>query len=297
MAALFDTAIQFAFADDEEGLLETCHKIEAYFNFPKPNELVKNAEVPGGMYSNMVAQLKQLKSEDLLEDAMRLIPMVRRDAGLIPLVTPTSQIVGSQAVLVALDRKNGKPDYTTTNNQFISLVKGEYGKTPVAIDPTFREKITGSPEEKAYDVSSYKRPQNPVLEDMGGMPLASNNEEMLLLELLPSVANGFLRKRRAEEYEARRQDEAASAPVAEVVEEETTEPITGPTLVAPMGGRIISVNVKDGQTVKKGDLLLVYEAMKMENDVEAEKDDVVKRVLVSEGDVVSTNAPLIEFQD
>ncbi len=297
VAALFDTAIQFAFADDEEGLLETCHKIEAYFNFPKPNELVKNAEVPGGMYSNMVAQLKQLKSEDLLEDAMRLIPMVRRDAGLIPLVTPTSQIVGSQAVLVALDRKNGKPDYTTTNNQFISLVKGEYGKTPVAIDPTFREKITGSPEEKAYDVSSYKRPQNPVLEDMGGMPLASNNEEMLLLELLPSVANGFLRKRRAEEYEARRQDEAASAPVAEVVEEETTEPITGPTLVAPMGGRIISVNVKDGQTVKKGDLLLVYEAMKMENDVEAEKDDVVKRVLVSEGDVVSTNAPLIEFQD
>ena len=297
VAALFDTAIQFAFADDEEGLLETCHKIEAYFNFPKPNELVKNAEVPGGMYSNMVAQLKQLKSEDLLEDAMRLIPMVRRDAGLVPLVTPTSQIVGSQAVLVALDRKNGKPDYTTTNNQFISLVKGEYGKTPVAIDPTFREKITGSPEEKAYDVSSYKRPQNPVLEDMGGMPLASNNEEMLLLELLPSVANGFLRKRRAEEYEARRQDEAASAPVAEVVEEETTEPITGPTLVAPMGGRIISVNVKDGQTVKKGDLLLVYEAMKMENDVEAEKDDVVKRVLVSEGDVVSTNAPLIEFQD
>jgi len=297
VAALFDTAIQFAFADDEEGLLETCHKIEAYFNFPKPNELVKNAEVPGGMYSNMVAQLKQLKSEDLLEDAMRLIPMVRRDAGLIPLVTHTSQIVGSQAVLVALDRKNGKPDYTTTNNQFISLVKGEYGKTPVAIDPTFREKITGSPEEKAYDVSSYKRPQNPVLEDMGGMPLASNNEEMLLLELLPSVANGFLRKRRAEEYEARRQDEAASAPVAEVVEEETTEPITGPTLVAPMGGRIISVNVKDGQTVKKGDLLLVYEAMKMENDVEAEKDDVVKRVLVSEGDVVSTNAPLIEFQD
>lgn len=297
VAALFDTAIQFAFADDEEGLLETCHKIEAYFNFPKPNELVKNAEVPGGMYSNMVAQLKQLKSEDLLEDAMRLIPMVRRDAGLIPLVTPTSQIVGSQAVLVALDRKNGKPDYTTTNNQFISLVKGEYGKTPVAIDPAFREKITGSPEEKAYDVSSYKRPQNPVLEDMGGMPLASNNEEMLLLELLPSVANGFLRKRRSEEYEARRQNEVASAPVAEVVEEEPTEPITGPTLVAPMGGRIISVNVKNGQAIKKGDLLLVYEAMKMENDVEAEKDGVVKRVLVSEGDVVNTNAPLIEFQD
>ncbi|WP_303030242.1 biotin/lipoyl-containing protein [uncultured Duncaniella sp.] len=299
VAALFETAIEFALAGDEQGLLDACHRIEAYFHFPKPNELVKNAEVPGGMYSNMVAQLKQLKSEDLLEDAMRLIPMVRRDAGLIPLVTPTSQIVGSQAVLVALDRKNGKPDYTTTNNQFISLVKGEYGKTPVAVDPAFREKITGSPVEKAYDVSSYKKPQNPTLDDMGGVSLASNNEEMLLLELLPSVANGFLRKRRGEEHAARMQAEAAQAPaevVAEVAVAEV-EPITGPTLVAPMGGRIVSVNVKDGQAVKKGDLLLVYEAMKMENDVEAEKDAVIKRVLVSEGDVVNTDDPLIEFQD
>ncbi len=296
IAALFDTAISFAFAGDEEGLLETCHKIEAYFHFPKPNELVKTAEVPGGMYSNMVAQLKQLKSEDLLEDAMRLIPMVRRDAGLIPLVTPTSQIVGSQAVLVALDRKNGKPDYTTTNNQFISLVKGEYGKTPVPVDPAFREKITGSPIEKAYDVSSYKKPENPTLSDMGGMPLASNNEEMLLLELLPSVANGFLRKRRSEEYNAQKAEEVVET-VAEVAPKEESEPITGPTLVAPMGGRIISVNVKDGQTVKKGELLLVYEAMKMENDVEASNDAVIKRVLVSEGDVVNTDSPLIEFQD
>ena len=295
IAAMFDSAIEFAFAGDEEGLLEACHKIEAYFHFPKPNELVKNAEVPGGMYSNMVAQLKQLKSEDLLEDAMRLIPMVRRDAGLIPLVTPTSQIVGSQAVLVALDRKNGKPDYTTTNNQFISLVKGEYGKTPVPVDPAFREKITGSAEEKAYDVSSYKKPQNPVIEEMAGVALASNNEEMLLLELLPSVANGFLRKRRKEEYDAQAAEAAAKETV--VVEEKVVEPITGPTLNAPMGGRVVSINVKEGQAVKKGDLLLVYEAMKMENDVEADKDGVIKRILVKEDDVVGTDAPLIEFQD
>ena len=294
IAALFDSAIDFAQAGDEEALLDTCHKIEAYFRFPKPNELVKTAEVPGGMYSNMVAQLRQLKSEDLLEDAMRLIPMVRRDAGLIPLVTPTSQIVGSQAVLVALDRKNGKPDYTTTNNQFISLVKGEYGKTPVAIDPAFREKITGSPVEKPYDVSSYKKPVNPAIEELGGVPLASNTEEMLLLELLPSVANGFLRKRRNEEAAAVAAEHAANAPVEE--EKAPMEPITGPCFTAPMGGRIISINVKDGQKVKKGDYLLTYEAMKMENDVEAEEDGIVKRVLVREGDVVGTDAPLIEFE-
>ncbi len=293
VAAYFDSAIRFAQNGDEEGLLDMCHRIEAHFNFPKPNELVKTAEVPGGMYSNMVAQLKQLKSEDLLEDAMKLIPMVRRDAGLIPLVTPTSQIVGSQAVLVALDRKNGKPDYTTTSNQFISLVKGEYGHTPVPIDPAFREKITGSAIEKPYDVTSYKKPENPSLDDMGGRKLASNNEEFLLLELLPNVANGFLRKRRSEEFAAEAQ------PEIEVVEEdaEPMDPITGPTLVAPMGGKVIAVNVKDGQAVKKGDLLLTYEAMKMENDVEAESDAVVKRVLVNVGEVVGTDAPLIEFMD
>ena len=135
--ALFDRAIAAAKALDEDTLLAACHAIEEYFGFPKPNEIVKDAEVPGGMYSNMVAQLKALGSEDLLEDAMKLIPMVRRDAGLVPLVTPTSQIVGSQAVSVALDRKKGNPDYSNPSNQFISLVKGEYGHTPVPVDPAF----------------------------------------------------------------------------------------------------------------------------------------------------------------
>jgi biotin carboxyl carrier protein len=63
-----------------------------------------------------------------------------------------------------------------------------------------------------------------------------------------------------------------------------------------MGGRIISVNVKPGQAVKRGDLLLVYEAMKMENDVEADRDAVVKRIFVKPDDVVGTDATLIEFE-
>ena len=235
----FDRAIAAAKAGDEAALLDACHRIEEYFGFPKPNEIVKNAEVPGGMYSNMVAQLKSLGASDLLEDAMRLIPMVRRDAGLVPLVTPTSQIVGSQAVSVALDRKKGQPDYSNPSNQFISLVKGEYGHTPVPVDPTFREKITGSPVEKPYDVNSYRKPANPVLPEFGNVPLASNREEELLLELLPTVANTFLRKRREEEFKAKAPAQAAAA---EVVEEKAPEePITGPVLKAPMGGRILSV--------------------------------------------------------
>ena len=291
--SLFDQAIEAAKAGDEARLLDLCHAIEDYFGFPKPNELVKEAEVPGGMYSNMVAQLKALQAEDLLDDAMRLIPKVRRDAGLVPLVTPTSQIVGAQAVNLALDRKKGNPDYTNKSNQFISLVKGEYGKTPVPVDPNFRAQITGSPEEKPYDVSSYKQPENPVIADLGGVKLASNKEEELLLELLPTVANPFLRRRREEEYAATHKDDTK---VEEEIAADAVEPITGEVFSAPMGGKIISVAVEKGKKVKKGELLFVYEAMKMENDVEADRDMTIKQVFIAPGQVVGTNDPLIEFE-
>ena len=85
---------------------------------------------------------------------------------------------------LAVDRRKGNPDYTNKNNQFVGLVKGEYGKTPVPVDPKFREFITGSAEEKPYDVSSYKTPANPEIEKFGGVKLARNEEEFLLLELL-----------------------------------------------------------------------------------------------------------------
>ena len=199
----------------------------------------------------------------------------------------------SQAVSVALDRKKGQPDYSNPSNQFISLVKGEYGKTPVPVSPEFREKITGSPIEKPYDVSSYKKPANPTLPEYGNVPLASNKEEELLLELLPTVANTFLRKRRAEEYAA---TAAAAAPVEEKKEEAPQEPITGPTLAAPMGGRIIEIKVAPGDKVAKGQTVLVYEAMKMENDVPAERDGVVKRIFVKPDDVVKTDEILVEFE-
>ena len=294
--ALFDKAIAAAKAGNEAELLDACHAIEAYFGFPAPNLLVREAEVPGGMYSNMVAQLKALNSSDLLEDAMKLIPKVRRDAGLVPLVTPTSQIVGAQAVNLAIDRKKGNPDYTNTSNQFISLVKGEYGHTPAPIDPAFREKITGDAAEHAYDVTKYKKPENPVLPEFGGTKLAVNTEEELLMELLPNVANKFLRNRRQEEYEANKPKEEPKAEAKAAEAAVADEPITGEVFRAPMGGRIVELDVKAGDKVKKGQKMLVYEAMKMENDLEAERDLTVKRVFVAVDDVVGTDAPLIEFE-
>ena len=70
----------------------------------------------------------------------------------------------------------------------------------------------------------------------------------------------------------------------------------GEVYSAPMGGKIIAVNVKKGDHIKKGDIMLVYEAMKMENDVEAEKEVTIKQVFVEPGEIVGTDAPLVEFE-
>ena len=116
--------------------------------------------------------------------------------------------------------------------------------------------------------------------------------------MLPNVANKFLRNRREEEYAAKQPKDAPKAAAEVKVEETVTddEPITGDVFRAPMGGRIIEVNVKAGDKVKKGQVMMVYEAMKMENDLEADRDRVVKRVFVATDDVVGTDAPLIEFE-
>lgn len=292
--AEFDKAIEAAKEGNETELLRACHSIEAYFNFPKPNEKVKNAEIPGGMYSNMVAQLKQLNSMDILDDAMKLIPTVRLAAGLPPLVTPTSQIVGAQAVTSALNIKNGKDMYDNPSNQFIALVKGEYGETPVDIDPEFRRLITGSPEEIPYDTSKYKHQDNPVLPEFGGVKLAKNTKEELLLELFPAVGAGFLRKQREEEFKATTQAEKPKEAQKEAVVEKQEEPITGNRVESPMPGSILEVFVKEGDKVKVGDRVVILEAMKMENDITTPYAGTVKRVFVTPGISVQTNQILVE---
>mgnify|MGYP000503214053 FL=1 len=289
---LFDDAIAAAKSNNEEALLKACHAIEAYFNFPKPNELVKKAEVPGGMYTNMVAQLKQLNSMEILEDAMKLIPTVRLAAGLPPLVTPTSQIVGAQAVNCALDIKNGKPMYSNVSNQFVALVKGEYGKTPVPVDPEFRLKIAGTREEIPYDTSKYQMQENPVLTEFGGVKLAENEKEVLLMELFPAVAKNFLTKQKEARYMATHKATQAQ----QSVEVQKEEPITGKVVEAPMPGNIFKILVKPGDVVSKGQNVLVLEAMKMENNITSDYAGKVKRILTQEGKSVTAGAKLIEIE-
>ena len=291
----FDTAVDAVNRGDEAALLEACHAIERYFGFPKPNLLVQKAEIPGGMYTNMVAQLKQLKAEDILEKAMELIPRVRLDAGLPPLVTPTSQIVGAQAVNCALDLKNGKPMYSNVSNQFVNLVKGEYGHTPVPVDPKFRLKIAGVERETPYDMSQYEMQPNPELPECGGVKLAADEKEVLLLELFPLVASKFLREgKEARCKAAAGKEKVVEAPVPER-EKPATAPITGDVIAAPMPGKVLKVLVKPGDPVKRGQEVLLLEAMKMENSIQSAYEGVVKQILVGEGDNVAVDAPMIEI--
>ncbi|MDR1624571.1 MAG: biotin/lipoyl-binding protein [Tannerellaceae bacterium] len=291
---LFDKAIAAASKKEEEPLLEACHAIESYFNFAKPNELIKKAEIPGGMYTNMVAQLKQMNAMDILEEALKLIPGVRLDAGLPPLVTPTSQIVGAQAVNCALDMKNGKPMYTNVSNQFVSLVKGEYGKTPVPVDPAFRLKIAKVEEETPYDTSRHCRQENPALEELGGVRLAVNEKEELLLELFPSVAKTFLTNRKEALYQSSRRSEA---PKQNASEAKSEAPVTGKVVVSPMPGNVYKILVRPGDTVSCGQEVLILESMKMENSITSEYAGTVKRILAKTGANVTEGDILIEIDN
>lgn len=102
-------------------------------------------QVPGGMLSNLLSQLKQAGKEDLLNEVLLEVPRVRKDAGFPPLVTPSSQIVGTQAVFNVLSGER----YKMVTKEFKGIVRGEYGQTPVPIDPAFRKQIIG--DEKPID--------------------------------------------------------------------------------------------------------------------------------------------------
>ena len=99
-------------------------------------------QVPGGMLSNLNSQLEQAGKEDQLEEVLAEVPRVRKDAGYPPLVTPSSQIVGTQAVFNVIMGER----YKMVTKEFKDLVAGKYGATPCKIDPEFQKKIVGDDE-------------------------------------------------------------------------------------------------------------------------------------------------------
>ncbi len=185
---LMEEAIKQVRAEDFDSATRTVHKLEASLSLPAPNEPVRLAQIPGGMYSNMVTQLKELNISHLFDDVLNEVPRVRVNAGIVPLVTPTSQIVGVQAVKNVLLKNQGEEEYSSCTDQYIKLVRGEYGETPAPINPGFRKKITGSSEEKRFDTSSWEHTEAPE-------GYVKDIKDQMLLDLFPAVALKFLRDR------------------------------------------------------------------------------------------------------
>lgn len=149
-------------------------------------------QVPGGMLSNLLSQLKQAGKADQLEAVLQEVPRVRKDSGFPPLVTPTSQIVGTQAVFNVIMGER----YKTVTKEFKGLVKGEYGKTPVAIDPEFQKKILGAEEPITCRPADLLKPEfDTMKEEVKQYVPNASVEDVLTYAMFPKVAPKFFEKR------------------------------------------------------------------------------------------------------
>ncbi|MBQ8636416.1 MAG: oxaloacetate decarboxylase subunit alpha [Clostridia bacterium] len=152
-------------------------------------------QVPGGMLSNLVSQLKAQGKEDKLDEVLKEVPRVREDLGFPPLVTPSSQIVGTQAVLNVLMGER----YKMISKETKGIVKGEYGTTPVEIKPEIVEKIIGNEERITCRPADLIEPELDKLKKECAQWI-EQDEDVLSYALFGQVAEKFFQQRQAEKY-------------------------------------------------------------------------------------------------
>ena len=152
-------------------------------------------QVPGGMLSNLLSQLKQAGKADKLQEVLNEVPKVRKDAGYPPLVTPTSQIVGTQAVFNVITGER----YKMCTNEFKGLVGGKYGTTPIPVDPEFRKKIIGDEPPVECRPADLLEPELEKLRSEVAEWL-EQEEDVLSYAQFPKVAIDFFKKRRDAKY-------------------------------------------------------------------------------------------------
>ena len=165
---------------------------------PKVMKVNVNAlinQVPGGMLSNLVSQLKQAGKSDMLDAVLEEVPRVRADAGYPPLVTPTSQIVGTQAVFNVLMGER----YKTVTKEFKAMIRGEYGRTPMPTDPAFVKKIVGDAEVITCRPADMLKPELDELRAKIPQYL-EQEEDVLSYALFEQVALKFFEHRKAQKY-------------------------------------------------------------------------------------------------
>ena len=152
-------------------------------------------QVPGGMLSNLLSQLKQAGKEDQLQDVLNEVPRVREDSGYPPLVTPTSQIVGTQAVFNVITGER----YKMCTNEFKDMVAGKYGTTPMPIDPEFQKKIIGDAPVITGRPADLLEPELDTLrKEMAQW--SEQEEDVLSYAMFPKVSLDFFKKRQEKKY-------------------------------------------------------------------------------------------------
>jgi oxaloacetate decarboxylase alpha subunit len=151
-------------------------------------------QIPGGMLSNLLSQLKQMNALDKFDEALIETPKVRKDLGYPPLVTPTSQMVGVQAVTNVLQGER----YKKVSKEVKAYCRGEYGRTPAPINPEVQKLILGDeqPIEGRY-ADSLAPIVEPTREKLGD--LAKCDEDVLSYIAFPNLAEKFLEERKAKE--------------------------------------------------------------------------------------------------
>ncbi len=278
-------------------------------------------QIPGGMLSNLVSQLKEQNAMDRYGDVLREMPKVREDLGYPPLVTPTSQIVGTQAVLNVLMGER----YKVIPKEVRDYVRGIYGRPPAPINKQLLAKVLGD------DVAVTCRPADllpPELEmrtrEAEKLGIVRKEEDILTYALYPQIAPKFLM---GEAEEEKLQPAVATggsgvhAPAGifnkfkVVVDGETfvveVEPTgTGEMAVAAddanpaptsveggitsnMQGMVLGLKVTKGDAVEEGDVVAVIEAMKMETNIHSPHSGIVREIFVSEGATVGAGANLM----
>lgn len=314
------------------------------------------SQIPGGMLSNLAAQLAEQNALDKIKAVLEEVPRVRKDFGYPPLVTPTSQIVGSQATLNVLTGERYKVVTTETRN----YLKGLYGTPPGTVDNAIRKRALG--DEGVIDgrPADLLEPEMPkAAREIAGK--TQNPDDILSYALFPNVAADFFDERargelkpeplaplpakgpvvahelklaplefnitvHGESYHIKvtgsgrkadgkkpyyikvndRLEEVHLEPLVEVLTGAPEAPEVGgaktPKRPRPKGpgdvatsmpGKVIKVLVAQGQAVKRGDLVLIVEAMKMESQVLAPIAGTVKTLHVAEGDDVKTDETLL----
>lgn len=298
------------------------------------------AQVPGGMLTNMESQLKEQGALQRMNEVLEEIPRVREELGFIPLVTPTSQIVGAQAVLNVLAGER----YKTIAKETAGVLKGEYGATPAPVNADLQKRVLGDGQPIVCRPADLLEPEmerlTKELKKMAAgsdVRLAENEvEDVLTYALFAQVGWKFLQNRgNPAAFEPAPGTEPAPAQAAAVTGEkagpggvasytvtvngrayqvevapggaissvqpapesafQTPRPPTGggEQVKAPMAGHILRINVREGQSVEAGQVVVVMEAMKMETEVRARKPGVVSEVCVKVGDTVIANDPLV----